>query len=101
VQGIVQSATEGAGGGLEAATAAAGGAEAENAIKTAATDGAGGGEGERAPVDAADKDKTDERDKTTDAVQVGARADIGVPAEEQPGVGAVSTQIPTISPRPQ
>ncbi|ABK70366.1 ESX-1 secretion-associated protein [Mycolicibacterium smegmatis] len=106
VQGIVQSATEGAGGGLEAATAAAGGAKAENAIKTGGAEGAAGGEGERAPVDTADKgtadkDKTDERDKTTDAVQVGARADIGVPAEEQPGVGAVSTQIPTISPRPQ
>ncbi|AKS32990.1 ESX-1 secretion-associated protein [Mycolicibacterium goodii] len=112
VQGIVQSATQAAGGGMDtAATAAAAGAEAEgagaeNVIKAGATEpaGAGGGEGERAPVDAADKDKESaagERDKSTDAVQVGARADIGVPAEEQPGVGAVSTQASPITPRRQ
>ncbi|MBU8823258.1 ESX-1 secretion-associated protein [Mycolicibacterium goodii] len=110
VQGIVQSATQAAGGGMDAAaTAAAGGAGAEgagteNAIKTGAPEhaGAGGGEGERAPVDAAGKDAAaTERDKATDAVQVGARAEVGMPPEEEPGVGAVSTQIPTISPQPQ
>lgn len=109
VQGIVQSATEGDGGGMDATATAAGveSAGVENAVKADATEGAGagGGEGERAPVDAADRDAADkdadERDKTTDAVQVGARADIGVPAEDEPGVGAVSTQIPTITPRPQ
>ncbi|WP_454791434.1 type VII secretion target [Mycolicibacterium lutetiense] len=104
VQGIVEAATQAAGGGGDAAATAAdvGGAGAEDAIKANAAD-------HHSPGDGKDDKHDGEPDRRAEAgagapghsEQLGDRASAGVRPEGGYGVGAVPTQVHNISPRRQ
>ncbi|WP_135457305.1 type VII secretion target [Mycobacterium sp. DL99] len=121
VQGIVEAATQAAGGGGDAAATAAdtGGAGAENAIKAAdhqgPGDGAGGGPADQPDAKHDGRDDAEPRKHDGDRApvgeagaaadrsyeQLGNRASAGAAAEDGYGVGTVPTQIHNINPRRQ
>lgn len=106
VQGIVESATQAAGSGGDAAAMAAdaGGTGAEEAVKAADHQGPGDGAGD-GPADQHDgrdgkKDDTEPgAGADRDNERLGDRASAGVAAEDGYGVGPVPTQIHNITPR--